>query len=113
MKPGGLPTVFFILGMSLFSLAAVTKKQDPILETQTDPVSYREEQKEEREGRKGPASPTLDFFPKQGFAEITPSQKTAEGHYRFSLNQPIQKTPVYFKRIDAPSYESVGTAKEK
>lgn len=72
MKPRSLPATLFILGAALLSLAAVTKKPDPILDTQTDSVSVEEEQKEEAEGRKGPASPALDFFPKQGFLTELP-----------------------------------------
>ncbi len=72
MKPRSLTAILFILGAALLSLAAVTKKPDPILDTQADAVSVEEEQKEEAEGRKGPASPTLDFFPKRGFLTELP-----------------------------------------
>lgn len=68
-----------MMGLAFLSLAAVTKKQNPILDTQTDPVSYQEKQREEAEGRKGPAAPTLEFFPRQRFLTDAPvaGSKTA------------------------------------
>ncbi len=61
---------FFLLGIGLagfLSLAAVTKKPNAILDTQADPVSYQEIQKEETEGKKGPPVPSMNLFPKQNF----------------------------------------------
>lgn len=64
--------VVFILGVSFLSLATVVKKKDPITETQTDPIAYKEKEKEEKEGKKGPPVPTLELFPRLRFLSEGP-----------------------------------------
>lgn len=72
MKISSVVCRLLLAGMSFLSIGAVAKKQDPITLTQTDPVAFKEKQKEEAEGKKGPPSPTLEFFPRQRFLSEAP-----------------------------------------
>lgn len=75
MKPG----IFFLLLAAGFLFSgSVLKKDDPIVNTQTDPVLYEQLKKEEEEGRKSPASPTFDLFPQQAFLIEDPVGKYIE-----------------------------------
>lgn len=76
MKISLFPRFSFFVLVAFLSVGAIAKKQDPILKTQTDPVDYREKQKEEREGKKGPPVPTIELFPRQRFLVEGPVQKT-------------------------------------
>ena len=76
MKIPLFPRFSFFVLIAFLSVGAIAKKQDPILKTQTDPVDYREKQKEEREGKKGPPVPTIELFPRQRFLVEGPVDKT-------------------------------------
>ena len=56
-------------------MGAIAKKQDPIVATQTDPIDYKEKQKEEKEGKKGPPVPSIDLFPRRRFLMEGPVDK--------------------------------------
>lgn len=77
MKLSHCLSFFLILSAGLFSMGAVTKKQDPITLTQTDPVGYQEKKKEETEGKKSPPLPSMEFFPKERFLLDPPVDEQA------------------------------------
>lgn len=68
-------TACLLIG-ALLLMGAIAKKQDPIVNTQTDPIDYKEKQKEEKEGKKGPPAPFINLFPKQRFLTEGPVHKT-------------------------------------
>lgn len=66
----------FLIGLIGFlSLGTIARKQNPILMTQTDPIDFKEKQKEEAEGKKGPPAPSLEFFPRRRFLIQGPVEK--------------------------------------
>ena len=69
---------FVVLILAFLSLATVKKNQDPIVNTQTDPVTYAQKQQEEKEGKKGPPVPRMDLFPKEQFLVEAPVVKPKE-----------------------------------
>lgn len=79
----------FILLAAYLSVGAVAKKEDPIVDTQTDPIDYREKQKEEKEGKKGPPVPSINLFPK----------------YRFLTEDAIDKTDLASQPPENPDTE--------
>ena len=53
---------------SLFNMGTVRRKEDPILKTQTDPISYKQKMEEMKDGvPKGAPMPSFNLFPKEKF----------------------------------------------
>ncbi|MDP3920904.1 MAG: hypothetical protein Q8R76_08885 [Candidatus Omnitrophota bacterium] len=51
----------------LTNLATVRKDDDPILKTQTNPISYKKKMEELKDGVKGPPSPSYVIYSKINF----------------------------------------------
>lgn len=64
-----------ILLCGLIHFAAVFKKDDPILKTQTNPITYKEKREEIKEGEKGAPSPSYKHYPKEEFLTENPVEK--------------------------------------
>ena len=83
------PLIFLLLGIAFLSVGTVVKKKDPILETQTGPISYSEKAKEQVEGKKGPPVPTLELYPKERFLVEGPVEK-GEGAPSIEEDEPLK-----------------------
>ncbi|MBN1688799.1 MAG: hypothetical protein JW893_06830 [Candidatus Omnitrophica bacterium] len=68
----GMFVLVVIVG--LFHMGTVRKKEDPIRNTQTDPVAYKAKQEELKDGPKGAPAPSLKFYEKEEFL-IEPPMK--------------------------------------
>lgn len=53
-----------ILFLSLMHVGTIRKKDDPIVKTQTDPITYKAKMEEIKDGVKGAPSPSLKFYGK-------------------------------------------------
>ncbi len=71
---------FWVLGylalIGLIHVNAFLKSEDPIRDTQTDPISYDKKMEEEKDGVKAPSSPRVVFYGGQGFL----SKKNSVSH---------------------------------
>lgn len=56
----------------LFHLGAIRKDEDPILKTQTDPISYKQKLEETKDGVKGAPAPSFTYYQKEEFLVKTP-----------------------------------------
>lgn len=52
---------------SVVNLGTVRKKEDPILDTQTNPIGYKQKMEEIKDGEKGAPSPSFKHYTKAGF----------------------------------------------
>ena len=62
----------FLTASLFLHLAAVRKKEDPILKTQTDPIAYKEKMEEIKDGEKGAPAPSMERYPQSGFLSKPP-----------------------------------------
>ena len=67
----------YILGVVLFlfvglNLGTIRKQDDPILNTQTNPILYKEKMEEIKDGEKGAPSPSFTHYTKQDFLSESP-----------------------------------------
>ncbi len=72
------------------SLGVIRKKDDPILRTQTDPISYQQKMEEEKDGKKGAPAPSFAFYKKSRF--LTEPPMTA-GNNLSERKVPEEKIP--------------------
>ncbi len=72
-----LPFILICLA-AVLNLAAVRKKEDPILLTQTNPIAYKDKLEETKDGEKGPPSPTYKFYPRNKFLTEPPVETEPE-----------------------------------
>ena len=62
-------TLFFIfvLGMAALNLGTVRRTEDPIRDTQTNPILYQQKMEEEKDGKKGPLLYHVKNSPRETF----------------------------------------------
>ena len=65
-KPFLLGSVI-LLCLGVLNLAAIYKKEDPITDTQTNPIGYKEKMGELKEGPKEAPTPSFKFYGKEKF----------------------------------------------
>ena len=58
--------------LSFFQMGVIRKKEDPILKTQTEAISYKQKMEEIKDGEKGPSMPSFNLYPKQKFLSELP-----------------------------------------
>lgn len=68
----GLLTVF-VLNMGL-----VRKKENPIRDTQTDPILYKQKMEQIKDGEKGPTTYSMQFYKKEKFFTEAPFSEDEE-----------------------------------
>ncbi len=56
-----------VLCCSLLNMGTIRKKEDPILKTQTEPISYKQKMEEMKDGPKGAPMPSFNLYPKERF----------------------------------------------
>lgn len=59
-------TLFIVL-MGAMNLATVRRSEDPIRDTQTDPILYKQKMEQEKDGVKGPLLYNVKYNPKDTF----------------------------------------------
>lgn len=57
------------------NLGTIRKKDDPILNTQTDPIAYKEKMEEIKDGEKGAPMPSVTLYAKEKFLAEGPVAK--------------------------------------
>lgn len=69
--------VFFILMSVLagLNLGTVRRAEDPIRDTQTNPILYEQKKEEEKDGKKGPLLYHVKNYPREGFFIDPPFEK--------------------------------------
>lgn len=67
-----------LVAVGLLSLGAIRKNEDPILRTQTDPISYKQKQEETKDGVKGAPSPSFTYYSRNEFLTSSPMATSAE-----------------------------------
>jgi len=56
-----------IVVIGFLNSGTIRKKEDPILKTQTDPITYKQKMEEMKDGPKGAPTPSFKLFPKENF----------------------------------------------
>ena len=56
-----------IAAVWLLNSGTIRRKPDPVLKTQTDPISYNQKMEETKDGVKGAPMPSFKLFPKENF----------------------------------------------
>jgi len=69
--------VFFIFVSVLASLnlGSIRKAEDPIRDTQTNPILYEQKKEEEKDGKKGPLMYNVKYNPRESFFIDPPFEK--------------------------------------
>lgn len=78
---------------SFLSIAAIYKKDDPIVKTQTDPILYEQKQEEIKEGVKGAPQPVWRVYPKYRFLVEPPFTQQREEAPEEQLPLPWEPLP--------------------
>jgi hypothetical protein len=83
-----------LCGIAILNLGTIRKKDDPILRTQTEPISVKEKLEEIKDGEKGPPTPSFQLYPRNGFLTEPPFEtgKAAAGQLQAKipeLGEPI------------------------
>lgn len=61
-----------LIGFAVLNMAVVRKTEDPIRDTQTDPILYKQKMEEEKDGKKGPLSYSVKNNPADTFLTEPP-----------------------------------------
>ena len=64
-----------LITIGLLSLGTIRQKEDPILRTQTEPISYKQKTEEQKDGVKGAPSPSFNYYSRNGFLSDPPVSK--------------------------------------
>ena len=65
--------VTILVAMSIaVNWATIRRKDDPVLKTQTDPISFQQKAEEEKDGKKGAPTPSFKFYEKGQFLAEPP-----------------------------------------
>lgn len=85
--------VFFIFVSVLagLNLGTVRRAEDPIRDTQTNPILYEQKKEEEKDGKKGPLLYHVRNYPREGFFIDPPFEKEKETSQERALTE---KTPL-------------------
>lgn len=77
IQSGNFPLLMFvaIFTLGVLHMGTIRKKEDPIRDTQTDPIAYDQKMEEIKDGEKGPATPTFQFYEKEEFMTEPPADK--------------------------------------
>ncbi len=69
--------VFFIFVSILagLNLGSIRKAEDPIRDTQTNPILYEQKKEEEKDGKKGPLMYSVKYNPRENFFNDPPFEK--------------------------------------
>ncbi len=62
----------------ILQTGAIRKNQDPIKDTQTEPIAYSDKQEALKDGEKGAPAPSFKFYEKENFLVRTPTQTSDE-----------------------------------
>ena len=79
--------IFVICVCACLSIAAIRKKDDPVLDTQTNPIAHKQKVEEVKDGIKGAPTPSFDHFPDEKFHLDPPIDK--EDKENLDLEEPL------------------------
>ena len=65
----------FVLGMAALNLGSVRQTDDPVRDTQTNPILYKQKMEEEKDGKKGPLLYHVQNSPRETFFIDPPFEK--------------------------------------
>lgn len=68
----------FVLVLASLSLAAIYRNEDPIRDTQTDPIAYQQKMEEEKDGKKGALLYSVKYNPSDNFLTASPVAEEEE-----------------------------------
>ncbi len=76
----------FVSVLAGLNLAAVRKAEDPIRDTQTNPILYQQKMEEEKDGKKGPLLYSVKHNPHDNFFSDPP--------YQTAKDAPVKKAAI-------------------
>ena len=62
----------FVSLLMVLNIGTIRKNEDPILKTQTDPISYKQKLEETKDGVKGAPTPSFSYYKKEAFLVKSP-----------------------------------------
>ena len=68
-----------VFGLASLNLASVRKNEDPIRDTQTNPILYEQKKEEEKDGKKGPLLYNVKYNPREAFFIDPPIEPEKQG----------------------------------
>jgi len=70
--------LLWLAGCLFLHMGVIRKEFDPIKNTQTDSISYKQKQEELKDGEKGPPTPSFKFYKRADFQAKDPMEIHAE-----------------------------------
>ena len=67
--------LIFLSVLASLNLASIRKAEDPIRDTQTNPILYEQKKEEEKDGKKGPLLYHVKNYPRESFFIDPPFEK--------------------------------------
>jgi hypothetical protein len=71
--------LIFVSVLSGLNLGSIRKAEDPIRDTQTNPILYEQKKEEEKDGKKGPLMYNVKNNPRESFFIDPPYEKAKKG----------------------------------
>ena len=87
MRWNKLNILAVIMMISVMSIGAVRKKENPILDTQTNPIAFKQKMEELKEGEKGAPTPSFEHYSKEEFLVDPPVSEVEEAPSTEQLNE--------------------------
>jgi hypothetical protein len=70
--------LIFVSVLAGLNLGSIRKAEDPIRDTQTNPILYEQKKEEEKDGKKGPLMYNVKYNPRESFFIDPPFEKEKE-----------------------------------
>ncbi len=86
-------TFIFLSALAILNLGTVRKAEDPIRDTQTNPILYEQKKEEEKEGKKGPLLYNVKNNPREAFFIDPPYEKDGKSSTEDAMTE-VAKEPV-------------------
>ncbi|OQA56500.1 MAG: hypothetical protein BWY42_00982 [Candidatus Omnitrophica bacterium ADurb.Bin277] len=68
----------FVIVAAVLNTAAIRRAEDPVRDTQTDPILYKQKMEEEKDGKKGPLMYNVRYNPSDNFLTAPPFERKAD-----------------------------------
>lgn len=87
--------IVMIASVGLLNSGTIRRKPDPVVKTQTDPISYKQKMEETKDGVKGAPLPSFKLFPKENFmADPSVGEAQEETPQDPSSQESVSEVPV-------------------
>jgi len=85
-----IPLFIFVLVLAALNTGTIRRNEDPIRDTQTNPIGYQQKMEEEKDGKKGPLLYSVKYNPSDKFMVAPPV--AAEGEQAPAERSEVEKS---------------------